>query len=107
MIIIKVNQNLNNNFGNYNDNGGCVPRVMRYFAYHQADPTSMAAFQNLINNVVPDSNYLIIYTPFNTRYDLWSQNSPSVYNTFANLGSDSINPSRPNRPFIFICKNCT
>ena len=101
---LPVNQNVNNNFGNYNDNGGCVPRVMRYFAYHQADPTSMAAFQNLINNVVPDSNYLIIYTPFNTRYDLWSQNSPSVYTTFANLGSDSINPSRPNRPFIFICK---
>ncbi len=42
-----------------------------------------------------------------TRYDLWDAIDPGLYSTFSNLGSDSIVPGRPNRPFIFLTRKGT
>lgn len=94
-------QNPNHAFGNFNDN---IFRVMKYFTFYQNNATSMAALENMLLNQVPDSNYILVYTPVAARYDLWSSTYPAIYNTFSALGSDSINPSRPNRPMAFFCK---
>src|SRR5690606_4951839 len=48
-------------FGNLNNNGGCRPRFEKWFMFSQTDATSMANFQNMITNGIPDSNYVVIY----------------------------------------------
>jgi len=95
--------NPDNNFGNNNDNTSSRPWA--FFTFHQDDPAKLDAFQNMVNNIVPDGHYILIYSPMTTRYDLWnSLDSTDMYNTFVGLGSDSINGSRPNTPFAFFCK---
>ena len=97
-------QNPNNDFGNNNDNGGCENRVMKYFTFNQNNAGEIDAFENFVENEIPDGNYILIYTPMTTRYDLWDAIDPGLYTTFSNLGSDSIVPGRPNRPFIFLTR---
>ena len=96
--------NPNNNFGNANDNSGCKPRAMRYFTFHQNSAAQLAAFQNLVQNVVENGDYILVYSPMTTRYDWWNIFAPSLYQTFAALGSDSIVQGRPNKPFIFLTR---
>lgn len=96
--------NPDNDFGNNNDNGGCENRVMKYFTFNQTNTTELNAFKNFIENEIPIGNYVLIYTPMTTRYDLWDALNPELYTTFANMGSDSIVPGRPNRPFIFLTR---
>lgn len=99
---LSTNENLDHNFGNNNDN---YFRSMKYFTFHQDDPAKLAAFQNMVNNEVPDGHYIIVYSPLETRYDWWnSLDSTNMYNTFVNLGSDSITGDRVNAPFAFFCK---
>jgi hypothetical protein len=96
------------NFGNTNNQGsGCRGRSERYFTFDQTDPTSMANFQNMIENGIPDSNYVIIYSPITTYFDLWSVNNPSVFTMFQNLGFPSINSSLTNDPFAVIFQKGT
>ncbi|MCH2231507.1 MAG: C25 family cysteine peptidase [Crocinitomicaceae bacterium] len=98
-------ENLNNNFGNQNDNGACAGRPMKYFTFHQNDLTNLTDFQNMVNNEVPDGHYLLIYSPLSTAYDqINALDSANIYNTFAGLGSDSIHGGRINAPFAFFCK---
>ncbi len=97
-------QNPGNNFGNVNDNGGCRSRVENYFVYRQNNAVSLANFQNLVNNIVPDGHFILVYTPIQTSYDQWDAIDPAMYTTFQNLGSDSIFVGRPNLPFAFFCK---
>ncbi len=99
---VPTGANLDNNFGNNNDN---LARPWKYFTFHQDDPVRLDAFQNMVNNEIPDGHYILIYSPLTTRYDLWnSLDSTDMYNTFAALGSDSINGDRVNTPFAFFCK---
>lgn len=102
---VPTGENLGHNFGNNNDNGACLPRVMKFFTFNQNDLTRLEAFQDMVLNQVPDGHYLLIYAPMKGRYDLWnSLDSVDMYATFAALGSDSINGSRPNTPFAFFCQ---
>ena len=95
---------LNNNFGNSNDNGACRPRPSYYFTFPQNSAGYLNAFQDMVLNKVPDSSYMLIFTSFGANFSNWSSLSPSMYNTFATLGSDSIHPGRPNYSFSFFCK---
>jgi hypothetical protein len=95
-----IMQNPNNNFGNANDLGGCRNRVEYYFIFRQNIPAQMDNF-NAMMAAVPDSHYILVYSPMTTYYNQWS---PSVFSTFSTLGSDSISPSRPNLPFAFFCQ---
>jgi hypothetical protein len=97
-------QNPDYDFGNNNDDGGCEDRVMKYFTFNQTNTTELNSFKNFVENEIPNGNYVLIYTPMTTRYDLWDALSPDLYNTFASMGSDSIVPGRPNRPFIFLTR---
>jgi hypothetical protein len=101
---LPTNSNLNNNFGNMNDNGACNPRTSRYFGFNQNSATQMDAFQNLVENIVPNGNYILIYTPMTTRYDWWKNLNSGIVETFQAMGSDSMSYSRPNRPFIFLTR---
>ena len=69
----------------------------------------MASFRDLIENIVPNGNYILIYTPMENRYDYWDAHQPQLYQMFQNMGSDSIfvGCNRPNKPFIFLTRKET
>ena len=90
--------------GNANPPGACRNRPEKYFIFRQNNATQMAAFQDLVTNIVPDDYYILVYSPMTTLYDQWDALAPSMYSTFQGLGSDSITPGRPNLPFAFFCK---
>jgi hypothetical protein len=90
--------------GNANPPNTCRNRAERYFIYRQNDAVQMAAFQNLVTNIVPDGYYILVYSPMTTLYNQWDALAPSMYSTFQGLGSDSITTGRPNLPFAFFCK---
>ena len=100
-------QNPNNNFGNANDgNPYGLNRPFKYFTFNQNSPAQMASFRDLIENIVPNGNYILIYTPMENRYDYWDAHQPQLYQMFQNMGSDSIfvGCNRPNKPFIFLTR---
>ena len=101
---VPTGANLNNNFGNSNDNGTCHPRPSKFFTFPQNTVGYLNAFQDMVLNKVPDSSYMLIFTSFGASFSDWTNLSPSMYSTFATLGSDSIHPSRPNYSFSFFCK---
>ncbi len=100
------------NFGNLNNLGsqggsGCRPRYEYYFTFDQTDPVSMGNFRNMIENEIPDSNYVIIYSPFTTYFDSITAFSPAVYTMFSNLGFPTINAAQPNDPIAVFFKKGT
>jgi hypothetical protein len=97
-------QNPQNSFGNLNDNCTCRPRPEKYFIFRQNTLDQLQAFQNMIENEVPDGHYLLIYTPMTTVFNDWDALLPSVYDVFADLGSTEIQTGHVNEPFIFFCK---
>ncbi|WP_343637683.1 C25 family cysteine peptidase [Fluviicola sp.] len=106
------NNNPAMNFGNLNNLGsaggqGCRDRYEVYFTFDQTDPASMANFQNMITNGIPDSNYVVIYTPFSTYFNLWGTNNPSVFTMFQNLGFPTMTASQPDEPFALFFKKGT
>ncbi|MDG1330789.1 MAG: C25 family cysteine peptidase [Crocinitomicaceae bacterium] len=106
-----IGQNLNNDFGNNNNDldgwyeATSNPRPMNIFTFAQDDTVRLNSFQDLILNQVPDSHYILIYTPRIAEYDTWAAlDSADMYGLFQGLGSDSIHAGRTNLPFIFFCK---
>jgi len=96
-----IEVNSGNNFGNINDLSNSPPCRVRpdgYFIFRQTTSDQRLAFRNMIENVIPEGYYVLIYTPITTRYDLWE---PEMFDVFAALQSDSIYPGKPNRSFIF------
>lgn len=94
-------------FGNANDNGSCRQRSEKYFIFRQDNAQQLTNFQNMIQ-AIPDGHYVLIYTARFANYDAWnqleSQLPQSMYDVFAQLGSDSIVPGRENRAFVFFAK---
>ncbi|MNK09010.1 hypothetical protein D3C87_269570 [compost metagenome] len=101
------NNNPSMNFGNLNNLGGCRPRYEKYFTFNETDPASMNNFRNMIENGIPDSNYVLIYSPFTTYFDSWAANSPGVFTMFQNLGFPTVNASLQNDPFAVFFKKGT
>lgn len=95
-----IMQNPNNNFSNANDLGACRGRVENYFIFRQNNTTQLNNFVNMMASI-PDSHFILVYSPMTTLYTNWTQN---VFDAFSALGSDSISPSRPNLPFAFFCR---
>lgn len=92
-------------YGNLNDNNGfCFARPMKYFTFGQNTLDQINKFQNFVENVVPEGDYILVYTPIATRYDWWNQLDTTLYTTFQNLGSTQIVPGRPNKPMIFLTR---
>ena len=96
-----IEYNPGNSFGNGNDNSYFV---WKYFTFAQNSTAELDSFQNMVLNEVGNGNNLLIYAPMVARYDWWDIYSPSMYATFAALGSDSIYAGRENRPFAFYVK---
>jgi hypothetical protein len=96
-------QNLNNNFGNVNDNCACRPRPENYFIYRPNNATSLNAMANLINNV-PEGHYVLVWSWINGLFGNWTNNQITA---LENIGADSLrflSTNNLNRPYIFFTR---
>lgn len=90
--------------GSYNP-GPYTSGHWRVYYYRQDNPAELDSAQNLLLNVIPDGHYVLIYSPVTMRHDLFNAvDSADMYDAFTAIGCDSINPNRPNRPYIYFCK---
>jgi hypothetical protein len=96
--------NPTHNFGNANNDGACRPRVEYHFGFSQKDATQLAACENMIENEIPDGHYYLIYTSIYALYQDWEDLHPDLFDTFADLGSDSIYVDQDTLPFILFGK---
>lgn len=94
-------ENVDNQFGNVNNGSACRNRVENYFIFRQNSTAQLQALENMIVNEVPNGHFLLIYTARYAQYDNWQNLYPNLFNTMQSLGSDSIQPGRDNRAFIF------
>ena len=99
--------NYQNQFGNNNNYGdfptaNCRTRSEMYFGYWQDEPGMMDTLDYLLNSVIPDSSYILIYTFLYSSYDDWA--GTNLANTFQNLGANDIGVGQDSVPFIFFCQ---
>jgi hypothetical protein len=91
----------NNNFGDY-PQYGCRDRAERYFGFWQNCCGMIDTLDYFLNNVVPDSFYILVYTFRYSAYTYWAGSNLS--NTFQNLGATQIGTGQDSVPFIFFCQ---
>lgn len=96
--------NANHQFGNANNGcGSCRKRRENYFVFRQDNPTQMQAFRNMILDSVPDGHYILIYTAVKAQYEYWDDITPSLSQTFQQLGATNVGQG-PDKAFIFFYK---
>ncbi len=95
-------ENLDHNFGNYNDNRkGCRNnRADKYFAFKADDPQQLRGMQNMLSQI-PVGNYIIAYTSGGSAFSNWSD---STYKAFEALGSTKIRTLTNQNSYIFFVK---
>ncbi len=89
--------NASNNFGNYNNNGGCRPRVEYDFSFITTDTVQMAGLQNLLQTV-PTGYYILLYTYINGNFNAWK---PALKNYVNSLGGTFVGSLPDDYPYIF------
>lgn len=95
------NTNPQHDYGNEMSCAEGRERPERYFIFLQNDEAQMDAFANMVENEVPDGNYLLVYSWNMATYDTWT---PAVFDAFANLGATQIGLAQDSVPFIFFKK---
>ena len=96
--------NADKQFGNVNNGAACRNRVEYFFIFRQNSGAQLAALQNMLENEVPDGHYILVYTSRFAQFNNWQNLQPSLFNTFDQMGSDSIIPGQDNRAFIFMTR---
>ena len=86
----QTNQNVNNGFGNYNDNGYCRPRVEHFFVYRQTDSIELVYMDSLLNYWIPDDHVIAIWTPISFNFNSVSNLCPSLGNTLINKWGNDV-----------------
>ncbi|MBW7868671.1 MAG: hypothetical protein H3C31_10135 [Brumimicrobium sp.] len=96
--------NSTHQFGNVNGGSACRNRVEYFFIFRQNDLSQIQAFENMIENEIPDGYYVVIYTSMYAMYSTWQSLYPNLFNLFSNIGAVGISPTSPERAFILIYK---
>ncbi len=95
--------NFNHQFGNENNGcyaASCRKRRENYFVFRQNNPVQMQAMRNMILDSVPDGYYVLIYTAVKPEYQYWDDMTPTLTQTFQDLGANAIGQG-PEKAFIF------
>ncbi len=78
------------------------------FIWHNNNPTQLDSLASFLENVVPDSNYIVAYSYVPDNYtsptDLYDSWPPELFTAFQNLGATGMNPGQPDDGFVFFCK---
>jgi hypothetical protein len=102
-----------NQFGQLNANNSCGrTRPEKLFYWNQTNPTSMSSLSNFIDNVVPDSSYLLIYTWIVSPNNPYGYPTPGTFSpwqsdiltAFHNLNFTQIDSIPLSHPWIFLTK---
>lgn len=91
-------------FGNLMTCTNSRQRPEKYFIFRQNNEEQMLGLQNMLENAVPEGNYLLVYTWQYVNYDAWDEHAPGLYNTFTDLGAEMIGSAQDSVPFIFFQK---
>jgi hypothetical protein len=94
--------NPDHQFGNVNSGAGCRNREEFFFIFRQNTTAQLQAFENMVENEVPDGHYMVIYSTARAMYSDWQTLYPSLFTTLQNLGATGMSPTAPERAFIFI-----
>ena len=89
-------------FGNANDGPACRNRVEYFFNFRQNNPVQMESLRSMILDSVPDGHYILAYT-VGAQYNEWDNITPSLRQTFQNLGATQIGTGA-DKAFIFFYK---
>jgi hypothetical protein len=91
-----------NQFGQFNSNCACKSgNRMANFIFRTNRPAELAAMRDMLNNHIPNGNYVLAYSWIMGNYQNWD---PSVIEAFENLGADSIRYLPNEYPYIFFTK---
>lgn len=103
-----------NQFGQLNSSTGSCGRTrpQKLFYWNQPNASSMSSLSDFIDNIVPDSSYLLIYTwivsPINTYgYPAAGSFSPwptDILTSIQNLGFTGLDTVNLSHPWIFLTK---
>lgn len=93
--------NPNNNFGNANDWTACRSRPEKYFIFFIQNTTQMSALENMLQNAIPNGNYIVAWSMWNPLFSQWPS---SLHAAFQSLGSPDFTTYNDSLPFIFIAK---
>ncbi|HLV41525.1 MAG TPA: C25 family cysteine peptidase [Brumimicrobium sp.] len=94
--------NADHQFGNANNGAGCRNRIEYFFIFRQNTAAQLQAFENMVENEVPDGHYMVIYSTGRAMYNQWQTLYPNLFNTLQSLGATGITPTSPERAFILI-----
>lgn len=99
-------QNPNNYFGQINFDGNCGKnRVQNFFIFQSNNATQLAGLKNMLENRIPDGNYILAWTWVRNNFSNWDAIDPGMRQVFTNLGADSIQYiSNDSLPYIFFVK---
>ncbi|MDH5296775.1 MAG: C25 family cysteine peptidase, partial [Nitrospirota bacterium] len=93
-----------NDFGNLMDCSISRARPEKYFIFRQNNQEELEGFADMVENHVPDGDYLLIYTWKYANYTGWSEASPAVFDVFEGLGAEQIGVAADSVPFIYFVK---
>lgn len=99
-----ISENPNNSFGNTNNLGGCRARVEYFFTYPLTNSTSVNALFNLLENEIPDGNYVLAWTVIRGDFGdstIWTNQR---FQVFENMGATQIRSVGDSIPYIFFAQ---
>jgi hypothetical protein len=82
--------NIENELGNYNNNGTCRQRIEYFFVYRQSDTLELAYMDSLLNYWIPNEHVIAIWTPFNYDFNNVNAVCPQLGNTLINKWGNNV-----------------
>lgn len=100
-----VMHNPNNHFANRNDftTRLCATPDKR-FQFELSNPVAMDSMAILLNQIVPDSFYVLIMSGYNGHFQDTNYWKDRHYKAFENLGADSIRYLKDGVPYMFLAQ---
>ena len=85
---------------NRNQYGACRSRQEAYFIYN-ADSAGLNTLNYVLNNMIPEGHYIIIYSISRPVFNDWTLYCPALFQTLNSFGGTMINAGTPDQSFIF------
>jgi len=79
-----------------------IGKEERWFVYRSADPAQRDSAANLINNIVPDSTWVLVFGWRNNYAASWDTTTPNLVNAIESLGTTGFDLITANDDYPFI-----
>jgi len=75
-----------------------------FFIFRQGDPTQMNALANMLDNIVPHNNYVVMWTFYNAGFSAYASLPVNVRTSLQNLGAVNLPAVQDSLAFIFFAQ---